>query len=139
MGAAEKRYPHRWKPGESGNPVGRTKLPEELRGIKALTGEEACRLISKYARMDYAEVKALLEAKAIPVLELAICKIFLEAIEKGDFMRLDFLFNRAIGKVRESAPLTDEEVTAQEIQAMSDQDLLNIVKQKLPELEKKIA
>lgn len=126
----------RWLPGQSGNPAGRTKLPEHLRSIKALTQEEACRLVSKYARMHLPEIDAILEARSAPMLDLAIAAIFKVAFEKGDFQRLGFLLDRAIGKIQVLPPTDAETAALQEIRDLSDQELVRLVKEKLPELDK---
>lgn len=133
MGAAPQLKP--WKPGQSGNPSGRPKLPPELLAIKALTPEELRRYVSKYARMANGELNALVEARSIPVLELAIARIFQESINKGDFMRLNFLLERAIGKVEVAKTDDATAESLREIQELSDQELLKLVKEKMPSLD----
>lgn len=125
-----------WKKGQSGNPSGKTRLPPELRAIRALTQEEACRLISKYARMGAAEVEAILEARTAPMLDLAIAKIFDESVKKGDWQRLSFLLDRAIGRIKITEATDEESEAIREIQDLSDQELIRLVKEKMPEMEK---
>ncbi len=125
-----------WKPGQSGNPTGRPKIPEHLRGILALMPDEVSRMIAKYARMDRAELGLMLETKAMPMLEACIAKIFQESYAKGDFTRLSFLLDRAIGKVPAVQPTDDEAAALQEIRDLSNEELIKLVKEKLPELEK---
>lgn len=129
-------YQKRWVKGQSGNPSGKTKFPEELRGIRALTQEEVCRLVAKYGRMLPDQIDALVEARQIPMLEFAIAKIFREAGVKGDFTRLSFLLDRAIGKVPVVVPTDEEEEAIRQIQDMSDQELISLVKVKMIALEK---
>ncbi len=134
MGAAPNLRPG-WKPGQSGNPGGRAKLPEELRAIKALTQEEVARYVAKYARMGSTELDALVLARSVPMLELAIARIFQEAEAKGDFTRLSFLLDRAIGKVQ-VVEITDASMAAlEEISALSTPELIKLVRDKLPALE----
>lgn len=123
-----------WKKGQSGNPGGRPKLPPELRAIKALSVEEINRLVSKYARMAPQDVSALVDAGAIPMLELCIARIFQESAAKGDNMRLSFLLDRAVGKVKEVVQDEDDE-SWREIQELTDQELVKLVKERLPALE----
>lgn len=120
--------------GVSGNPGGFTKLREDLRGIKSLTQLEVCKLVSKYARSTRLELDDRKLDPATPALELAIASIFLESIKKGDFMRLGFLLDRAIGKVPEM--IEDDEVKdeREELQKLSMKELLTLVKTNLPEV-----
>lgn len=89
-----------WKPGQSGNPGGRPKLPESLSAVKALGREEVSRIISKYARMTLDELDAAVLGSDTPVLELVLAKLLLELMRKGDAGRLSFLLDRALGPVK---------------------------------------
>ncbi len=129
-------YQKRWAKGQSGNPTGGTKLPPELRAIQALSQPEMARLVAKYARMSPTALEAMVEAKQAPMLELVIARIFQEAAKAGDDRRLSFLLDRAIGKVQALEPETDETAAIREIENLSDQDLIKLVKDKLPALEK---
>lgn len=134
MGAAENLKP--WKPGQSGNPSGRPKIPEHLRGILALMPDEVSRVIAKYARMQRPQLDAVVEAGLMPMLEGCIARIFQESYAKGDFTRLSFLLDRAIGKVPVIQPTDEEAAALQEIRDLSNEELIKLVKEKLPELEK---
>lgn len=121
-----------WKPGQSGNPGGLPKIPEALRKILALSQGEVTRLISKYARMNRDDILAAMKAKSTPMLELAIANIFAQSAERGDYARLAFLLDRAIGKVPVADPNDEEKEAFKEIRSLSDQELLRIVKEKVP-------
>lgn len=139
MSATERLRPYHFKPGQSGNPLGRPKAPEYLRKIASLTQIEACKLISKYGRMTMAELTLAIESKTTPVIDLAIASIFNQSILTGDYKRLEFLLDRAIGK----APLieeSEEEVAArEELRNLTNPELLALIKNKIPELENKRA
>lgn len=126
---------HLWKPGTSGNPGGRPKLPDYLRAIVSLSHDEVTKYVSKYARMKPAEIDELVLARQIPMIEQAICRIFQEAEAKGDFTRLAFLLDRAVGKIQVVIP-DENDASLREIMEMSDQELIRLVKDKLPSLEK---
>lgn len=134
MGAAQNLKP--WAKGVSGNPSGRAKLSPELRAIKALTREEASRYIAKYARMSAQDLEAIILARSAPMLELTIARIFQEAEKKGDERKLSFLLEQALGKVPTVEPTAEEADVMREIQELSDQELVRLVKEKLPEIEK---
>lgn len=121
-----------WPKGVSGNPSGKWSLPEDLKGIRNLSQLETTKIISKYARMLLVELNERLKDPKTPVLELAIASIFSKSIAQGDFMRLSFLLDRAIGKV----PVTvesDEDVSERDTLAkLSMNELLTLVKENLP-------
>lgn len=122
-----------WPKGVSGNPKGTSKIPEDLRGIKSLTQLEVCKLISKYARSTKLELDDRKLDPTTPALELAIASIFLEAAKRGDFMRLGFLLDRAIGKVPISIDDDEAKDEREELQKLSMKELLTLVKTNLPE------
>jgi hypothetical protein len=103
--------------GQSGNPGGMPRIPDHLRGIASLTQGEVTKIVSKYARMTCGELQAVGDSADTPVLEVAIASVFMQAIKHGDYTRLAFLLDRAIGKVAAtdgfqeglpSKPLTEE-------------------------------
>lgn len=79
--------------------------------------------MAKYGRMCPDEIDALIEARSISVLELAIARIYQEAGAKGDFQRLGFLLDRAGLKPRPMAEDPDADV-----KSMPQQELLEIVR-----------
>lgn len=116
-----------WPKGVSGNPGGNPKLPEELRAIKSLTQIEACKLISKYARLSRGELEAAVQDPQTPVIELAIASIFAQSIKQGDYTRLSFLLDRAIGKVRDVSPDDESADARTELRVLSTEELLRLV------------
>lgn len=128
-----------WKPGQSGNPSGRPKIPEALRGIHSLTQPEVCKIISKYARMEKAELIGASENPKTSALELCIASIFVACIKTGDYTKLSFLLDRAIGKVPVIEETDEDKAARQEIQSLSNDELIRLVTEKLPELTAKKA
>ena len=106
----------------------RPRLPEELKDIRGLNQLEVNRLISKYARMILAALQEKLTNPNTPVLELAIAKIFEQGIKHGDYTRLSFLLDRAIGKVPQIFEEEEETDSRQELARLSMQELLSLVK-----------
>jgi len=127
MSAILKQYAY--KPGQSGNITGRPKLPEHLRGIASLTQDEVTKLVSKYARMTREELQAAVASTTTPMVEIAIAAIFAQAAKHGDFARLAFLLDRAIGKVK---VVEESDQALQDLAAKSTQELLELVAAKMP-------
>ncbi len=123
--SAARKIGEPWKPGQSGNPSGRPKLPEHLRAIASLTQDEVTKLVSKYARMTRDELQAAVSSTTTPMLEISIASIFAQAAKHGDFSRLAFLLDRAIGKVK------DVQVADDELAGKTTAELLELVKQKM--------
>jgi len=119
-----------WPKGVSGNPGGQYKLPAELKAIKALTHREVNRLISRYARMNQAEIESSIQDENLPILDVAICSVFQKSVKFGDFTRLSFLLDRCVGKAKEIVPEDDDR---EELQKLTMNELLMLVKTNLPE------
>jgi hypothetical protein len=90
-----------FKPGQSGNPGGRAKLPEDIKEARKLNQIELERVINKYLYLDHADFEAEIKRPGVPMLELMLASIVKAAAQKGDQLRLDFILNRVIGKVKE--------------------------------------
>ncbi len=90
--------PHRWVQGQSGNPGGKPKLPDELKDIKPFQTDEVKRVIAKTGRMNIDEAMASIMDSGTSYLEKALLRCWQLAAEKGDPIRLEFLLNRTIGR-----------------------------------------
>lgn len=126
MGSASNLRP--WKPGQSGNPGGKLSLPPELRAIRGYTREECSRIVARYGRMECEALTELTRdgAPKLPALDAAIIRIFQEAITKGDFMRLSFLLDRAIGKVQ---AVEEKDDVDSQLASMNDDELIKHVEE----------
>lgn len=87
-----------FKKGNKGGP-GRPPTPPDLKEVKKLTPSFVHRLIAKLGRMDLASLEAHLKDPETTVLDLMVGRIIMKAIREGDHQRLNFLFDRTIGKV----------------------------------------
>jgi hypothetical protein len=90
-----------FKKGQSGNPNGRPKLPEDLKKVKLLSDAEIKRLMAAFAQMTTEDIQGFSTDLKKPVLHVLLARIYLKAIEDGDQRRLDFILDRTIGKVVE--------------------------------------
>lgn len=96
-----------WAPGQSGNPAGAKRLPEDLQAVRRLSPGILKTLIDKLSTMSAAEIKATMETGAANMLEMAVASIWVKAIEQGDYARLNFILDRSrIGRVKEQLDIT---------------------------------
>lgn len=127
--------PYQFRPGQSGNPGGRPKMPPSVKAIFGYKKHEVAKIISKYGRMPQYKLDEALRDKEMPVLDRSICELYLRAIEDRDYICLNFLLDRSIGK--SAAPLLDDpEDPVDAVKSMPLHDLLLLVKANLPSLEK---
>ncbi len=102
MAGTSKEYlAKKFKPGKSGNPNGRPKIRADLKKVKLMSSEDAARLLQKIMNMNTREIQAMVEDEQTPAMEMMIARIITKAINEGDPARLNFLFDRTIGKVME--------------------------------------
>jgi hypothetical protein len=111
------RKPGTFKPGVSGNPTGKPKLPQDVRDAQRLTTIEFTRIVNKYLSMTKDELKAMASHPDTKVLSLMIASLVSKAVLEGDDRRMGFLLDRIIGKV------------PQPIVAQIDPQLLELVKE----------
>lgn len=90
-----------FKKGVSGNPAGRVKLPDEVKEAKKLNHNAMVLALNKFLTWPTEELEAFTKDTSNPVLEMVIAKILVNAHKNGDHMRLNFIFDRLIGKVQD--------------------------------------
>ena len=92
--------------GQSGNPGGRTKMPPEVKEARKLNRQTMELALNKFLHWETDKLAEFLRDKTNPVLEMIIAKILLESMIKGDQIRLNFIFDRLIGKVSDKVEHT---------------------------------
>lgn len=97
-----------FKPGHG---MGRPKLPEEIKQASNLTLAESRAKLSKFLYLTMDELEAVLRDKSMPVMDMWIARIALMGLKAGDYQRLNFMFDRLIGKVKDQVDLTIVEPT----------------------------
>ena len=74
-------------------------MPKELREAAHLTKKEALEKLVHFLKLPLEQVEALLEDKSLPTMDHWVASICALGIKYGDAQRLNFMFDRIIGKV----------------------------------------
>jgi hypothetical protein len=88
-----------FKKGQSGNPGGQRKLPEDIKEARKLNQIELERIVNKYLWRDRASLKEAMNDPTTPMMELMVASIMAIAVQKGDQQRVEWIMSRLIGKV----------------------------------------
>lgn len=94
-----------FKKGQSGNPKGRPRIPEDLKMIRALTRSQLKEIGDAIVCENRDKLREILSDPASSVLQVWISSVAMKSIQKGDFHSLDALLNRLIGKVKDEMDL----------------------------------
>ena len=89
------------KEGQVLNPLGRPKVPEDIKDARKMNKLEFERLLNKYLSMTAKEINEVLLHPETPSLDIIVCQVIIKAAARGDYLRLNFLLDRLIGKPKE--------------------------------------
>lgn len=92
---------------------GRPALPDDVKQLKKLNVAEMERVLNNCLQMNRDQINEAQKNPDAPMIELLVLSIISHGINKGDPMRLNFLLDRLIGKVKESHELDISERTLQ--------------------------
>lgn len=93
-----------WKKGKSGNPNGRP--PAGIKKLRTLNRQILTKLVTKYARMSYDEIKAVLSNPTeVSAIDLLVARIVEEGIWYGDRTRAEFIIEQMCGKLTQPIEL----------------------------------
>ena len=122
----------RIKKGQVLNPDGRPHLPEHLkltpglRHLRDFTRNQVIEILSKMFMHTDEQLEEIFYKSETTCLEKAFIKIMLEAIKKGDERKLQFLLDRAFGKVKEHL----------EVSGNAHTELIKLIKKREREVER---
>lgn len=105
MAYGKKTGGRNFKAGNPGGP-GRPALPGDVKAARALNKVEFTRIINKYLHCTPQDLNAALNDPSTPVIEGIVCKILIECGLKGDTIRLAFLIERILGKVKDEVEVS---------------------------------
>lgn len=100
----------RWKPGFTGHAERKNFLPPDIKKVKRLTGKYVKLIISKLCEMTPAELEAYIQSGTAKNIEVMFASILMNAIQRGDYNRAEFLMRRSIGNVVEEKHVMVEPV-----------------------------
>lgn len=78
---------------------GRPLIPDDLKEVRKMTSDEAERLITRMMAMTATDLVTLIKDPHSPAMHGIIANIILKGLQGGDTARMEFLFNRTIGRV----------------------------------------
>lgn len=88
----------RFKPGQSGNPTGKAKVPDEFKESRKLNQAELERAVNKFLFADRQTLQDVIKTPGTPMIEIIVASIMAQAAHKGDQQRLDFILTRILGR-----------------------------------------
>lgn len=112
--------PHRWKPGESGNPSGKPKGLIHVHDIQALFG--------KLWELEIPALEKLMADPARKAGEKMIASVILNALKTGDSARINFLLERMVGKVKDQSEVSVKNVD-ETLDTVPRENILALLKQ----------
>jgi len=83
------------------NRKGRPRIPKDLKDVQLLSADYVKRKISYFSHITTDELEKIVEDKTGTVMDQMIAKVCYAAFIDGDYTRLNFLLDRAVGKVKE--------------------------------------
>jgi hypothetical protein len=107
------------KPGETANPNGRPKVPEDIKQLRQLNKDELLKILNKYVYLTKSDLKDALQKEDTPAVEMMVGTIILKAIQSGDHSRLTFILDRLIGPNKQSLEIQGS-VHAQIVKLLQD-------------------
>lgn len=86
---------------EKGNPGGPGRPNRKITEIRKINKYVIDELLHKYSYMPFSELPAVVKDKETNALEALIASVYFHGVKNGDQLRLNFLLDRLIGKVKD--------------------------------------
>lgn len=107
--------------GQSGNPGGRPKLPEHLKGVERLHADEIKAMISRFSRMRVSDLRAHLKNPDLTGIEQQLISNILNPLSIG------FVLDRTIGKEPDKLEQRVGELETEEYDEIPKEALIKLV------------
>ncbi len=95
--------------GQSGNPSGKAKLPNDIKEVRKVSQFELERAINRLIFLPLEQLRVVIKDPKTSILEIMLATIMAQCAQKGDQQRLEFLLNRMIGKVKDIIDIKQSE------------------------------
>ena len=119
-----------FQPGQSGNPAG---LPAGLTELRKFGAKQLAEKMNALTNCTKAELEQIEKDVDADVLSIALAKVMLEAMNKGDIMRLNFIVERIAGPVTRKIDISGD------INTRNTMDLSNISEDDLRKMDQILA
>ncbi len=106
MPRTDQLKPHQFKKGQTGNPGGRPKIPDDIRKAANVTTEQFVKTASEFLLMDRTELTKVLQNPEASMIELLIGGILAKAVKDHDSTRAEWIIARTIGKAKDFSEVT---------------------------------
>lgn len=93
-------------PGVSGNPKGGPGLPQDLKNARKLNQVEIERICNRYLYANSEELMLAFADPQLPAIEKIVISILLTALDEADQARIEWVFQRVLGKVKDQLEVT---------------------------------
>lgn len=97
-----------FKPGQSGNPGGHAKVPEDVREARQISQFEFERIVNKYLFLNDEDTKEDLARPEATNFERLVGGIIQKAISKRDEKKAEWILSRTLGKMRERLEISSQ-------------------------------
>lgn len=118
---------------ETDNKGGRPSTPKEVRVLRRFSKEVVGLRLEEMMRKTLPELKEMLQDHTLPSMDLWLARIILKGIANGDTARLNFMFDRTIGKVKDETPQINQ--TFVQLDSMPTEEIIRLTKEAMLELE----
>lgn len=95
--------PHKFKPGQSGNPNGRPKKIATILKVSGYTKDDIRDAFEEVGWQNLEDLQAVIDDPAKPAIIKVIARAFIKGAEKGDFRYVSEILSHIIGKPKEQS------------------------------------
>lgn len=118
------------KPGGPGQP----KIPVEVIEARKINKVESERILNKFLHLSLDELAAFANDKSNTVHEMLVARILYEGIKRGDHVKLEWVYSRLVGKVKEEIEVSQREsidVIIDKWRSVDPKDHIQFIKDKM--------
>lgn len=88
---------------------GAPRIPVEVIEARKINKVESERILNKFLHLSLDELAAFANDKSNTVHEMLVARILYEGIKRGDHVKLEWVYSRLVGKVKEEVEVSHRE------------------------------